>query len=252
MNRISATIITLNEEHNIGDCLASLDFTDEIIVVDSGSTDRTEEICRANPKVRFFSQKWLGYGRQKNRAAELARNDLIFNIDADERVSKELNISMKEADTTTFSAARTARENYFGKRWVRHCGWYPDYTTRLYDRRKCSFSERVVHESLEHDGNVTTLAGNLKHFTYADITDYLQRMNRYSSLAAEEMYKSGATTSPANLMLKPLATFIKMYFIRKGFLEGFLGLVLSLLYAQYTFCKYAKLAELSHATTKGS
>ncbi len=251
MTKISATIITLNEEGNIGDCLASLDFADEIIVVDSGSSDKTEAICKAHPKARFFHQEWLGYGGQKNRAAELAQNYWILNIDADERVTPELATSICNAVKQETGAFRMARENYFGKRWIRHCGWYPDYTTRLYDRRKCSFSERVVHESLEYDGRVETLVGNLKHFTYADISDYLQRMNRYSTLAASELHKSGATAGSAALIIKPLATFIKMYLIRKGFLEGYLGLQLSMLYAQYTFCKYAKLTELSRTTTKG-
>ena len=249
--RISATVITLNEERNIADCLASLAWTDEIIVVDSGSTDRTEELCRTHPKVKFFTQEWHGYGKQKNRAAELATHDWILNLDADERITPELRQSIECADAKTFTAAAMARENYFGKRWIKHCGWYPDYTTRLYDRRKCAFSERVVHECLEHDGQVKTLAGNLQHFTYADISDYLQRMDRYSTLAAAEMHKSGTTIGSPGLIVKPLATFIKMYFIRKGFLEGFFGLVLSMLYAQYTFCKYAKLAELSRATPKG-
>lgn len=245
MMKISATIITRNEEKNIAGCLASLDFVDEIIVVDSGSSDRTEELCRAHPKVKFFTQEWQGYGKQKNRAAELAAHDWILNLDADERITPALRKSIENADTATFTAARMARENYFGKRWIRHCGWYPDYTTRLYDRRKCAFSERAVHESLEHDGCVIILDGNLQHFTYADISDYLQRMDRYSTLAASEMHTSGTTIGSAALFVKPLATFIKMYIIRKGFLEGFFGLVLSMLYAQYTFCKYAKLKELS-------
>ena len=248
---ISATVITLNEERNIADCLASLSWTDEIIVVDSGSTDRTEELCRAHPKVKFFEQEWLGYGKQKNRAAELATHDWILNLDADERVTPALRQSIENADTATFTAARMARKNYFGKRWIRHCGWYPDFTSRLYDRRKCSFSERAVHESLEHDGRVKTLDGNLQHFTYADISDYLQRMDRYSTLAASEMHTTGTTCGSMALIVKPLATFIKMYVIRRGFLEGFFGLVLSVLYAQYTFCKYAKLAELSRAKPKG-
>lgn len=248
---ISATIITHNEEKNIAACLASLDFADEIIVVDSGSADRTEELCRRHSKVKFFTQEWLGYGKQKNRAAELATHDWILNLDADERVTPTLRQSIESADNTTFTAARMARENYFGKRWVKYCGWYPDYTIRLYDRRKCSFSERAVHESLEHDGHVKTLGGNLQHFTYAGISDYLQRMDRYSTLAASEMHKSGTTIGSADLIVKPLATFIKMYFIRKGFLEGFFGLALSMLYAQYTFCKYAKLIEFSRTTPKG-
>ena len=248
--KISATVITLNEELNISDCLTSLSWVDEIVVVDSGSSDRTEYLCRAHPKVKFFTQEWMGYGKQKNIAASLAVNNWILNLDADERVSPILRQAVANADTTTFSAARMARENYFGKRWIRHCGWYPDYTTRLYDRRTCAFSERAVHETLEHDGRVRILDGNLLHFTYTDISDYLQRMDRYSTLAAAEMHKSGKSIGSLALVAKPLSTFIKMYVIRKGFLEGFLGLVLSTLYAQYTFCKYAKLAELSR-TTKG-
>jgi len=242
--KLSATVITLNEERNIADCLASLDFVDEIVVVDSGSSDRTEELCRQNPRVRFFRQEWPGYGRQKNRAAELATYDWILNLDADERVTPELRHSIEQAEYSAFSAARMARENYFGDRWVRHCGWYPDYSVRLYDRTRCSFSEREVHESLEHDGRLITLAGNLKHLTYTGISDYLRRMDRYSTLAAQELYRSSKKCGVLTLVVKPAATFLKMYVIRSGYREGRLGLVLSLLYACYTYCKYAKLSEL--------
>ncbi len=252
MMKISATIITHNEEKNIGDCLASLYFADEIIVVDSGSSDRTEEICRANPKVRFYHQDWQGYGKQKNIAAGHAKNDWILNLDADERVSPLLRRSIDAADSTAFSAARMPRENYFGKRWIRHCGWYPDFTVRLYDRRICAFSERLVHEALEHDGRLATLEGNLLHFTYVDISDYLCRMDRYSTLSARELFSTGRTTGVGSLLVRPFLTFVKMYIIRKGFLEGWHGMVLSLLYAQYTFSKYAKLAELSRSLHKGS
>ena len=242
--KISATVITLNEERNIPDCLASLEFADEIVVVDSGSNDLTEELCRQNPKVRFFKQEWLGYGRQKNRAAELAVHDWILNLDADERVTPDLRQSIMQADLAKFSAARMARENYFGDRWVRYCGWYPDYTVRLYNRTACSFSEREVHESLEHSGRIETLAGNLKHLTYTGIPDYLRRMDRYSTLAAQELFKSSKKCGVITLLVKPVATFLKMYVVRSGYREGRLGLVLSLLYACYTFCKYAKLSEL--------
>lgn len=242
--QLSATIITLNEEQNIAGCLASLDFVDEIIVVDSGSTDTTEALCRANPRVRFFRQEWPGFGKQKNRAAQLARHDWILNIDADERVSPLLRSSLEQFRETGCSAARMARENYFGSRWIRHCGWYPDYSVRLYDRRSCSFSERSVHETLQYEGTIATLAGNLIHRSYRDISDYLRRADRYSTLAAQEMHLAGKTVAPGSLLIKPVATFIKMYLIRKGFLEGRMGFVLSALYAYYTFCKYAKLAEL--------
>lgn len=240
---LSVTIIARNEEKNIAACLASLDFADEIVVVDSGSSDRTEELCREHPKVRFFRQDWPGYGRQKNRAAELARNDWILNVDADERVSPELRESLLAADLSAWSAFRIPRENYFGSRWIKHCGWYPDYTTRFYNRLACRFSERSVHESLECSGRVGTLAGNLRHFTYSGISDYLVRMDSYSTLSASEMHASGRTCGAMALLVKPLATFLKMYVFRLGFLEGYHGLVLSVLYAQYTFCKYAKLRE---------
>lgn len=249
--KLSVTIITLNEEQAIGACLASVAWADEIIVVDSGSTDRTEEICKSFPKVRFYHQDWLGYGSQKNLAADYAINDWILNVDADEQVSSELRHSIESVSRGTFSAARMARENYFGKRWIKHCGWYPDYTTRLYDRKLCRFSTRAVHESLEHDGRLATLNGNLIHRTYTDISDYLKRMDKYSSLAASEMQKSGKTAGMLEITFKPLATFIKMYVIRKGFLDGWSGFVLSILYAVYTFCKYAKLAELDAMKNEG-
>lgn len=245
MNKISATIITLNEERNIGDCLASLDFADEIVVVDSGSSDRTEEICRAFPKVRFIPHTWEGYGRQKNVAADHAVNDWVLNIDADERITPELRGSINRAAAGEATAFRMARENYFGGRWIRYCGWYPNYSTRLYHRKKCSFHEKAVHESLKFEGNVSTLTGNLKHFTYTGITDYLTRMNKYSSLAAEEVLKTGKTAGLGALVLKPLFTFFKMYIVKRGFLEGVAGFQLSVLYAAYTFAKYAKARELT-------
>jgi glycosyltransferase involved in cell wall biosynthesis len=247
MRPLSATIITLNEERNIADCLASLDFADEIIVVDSGSTDRTAEVCRATPKVRFFHQEWLGYGAQKNRAASHAANDWILNIDADERVTPELRAAIVAADPRHAPAFRIARENYFGNRHIRYCGWDPDYTTRLYDRRRCAFSERAVHESLVCPAAPDSLKGNLRHFPYDGVGDYLQRMVRYSGLAAEEMVREGRRPGLTSLIVKPAATFLRMYLLQKGDLEGETGLQLSLLYATYTFCKYARAKELLNA-----
>jgi glycosyltransferase involved in cell wall biosynthesis len=242
--KLSATIITLNEEKNIGNCLACLDFADEIIVVDSGSSDKTEDICRANPKVRFFQHTWEGYGRQKNFAAEQAVNDWILNIDSDERVTPELRTSISHAALDSGTAFRMARENYFGNRWIKYCGWYPDYTTRLYDRRKSTFSERTVHETLICPEQAATLDGNLRHFTYDGIEDYLRRMARYSRLAAEQLVNEGGRPKVSSLFVKPLATFIRMYFFRQGFREGEVGLNLSLLYAIYTFCKYSLAREM--------
>jgi glycosyltransferase involved in cell wall biosynthesis len=248
--KISATIITLNEEHNIADCLASLDFLDEIVVVDSGSCDKTEAICRANPRVRFERREWLGFGRQKNLAAELATHDWVFNIDADERISPELRESIQAADTGKFSVFRMARENYFGGRWIRQCGWYPDFNFRFYNRTVCRFSERSVHESLEHTSQTGTLNGNLRHYTYSGISDYIIRMDRYSTLAAGEIVKAGGNPAVVTIMYKPLATFLKMYLLKRGIAEGYTGLLLSALYAQYTFLKYAKARELAAGNSR--
>jgi (heptosyl)LPS beta-1,4-glucosyltransferase len=239
MMKISATIITLNEEKNIGD------------VVDSGSTDRTADICRNYPKVHFYTWEWQGFGKQKNIAAELANNNWVFNIDADERVSIELRASIMAADFSGAAGFRMARENYFGHRWVRSCGWYPDYNLRLYDRRICRFRERSVHEAVECPGAVATLNGNLVHYTYAGISDYLLRIDRYSTLAAEEIVKGGGRPGIASLTLRPVYTFLKMYLLRKGFLEGYLGFLLSVLYSYYTFLKYAKARETRYCRNDG-
>jgi glycosyltransferase involved in cell wall biosynthesis len=247
--KISATIITLNEEKNIADCLASLDFADEIVVVDSGSTDRTGEICRAHPRVRFFTRPWEGFGRQKNLAAELAANDWIFNIDADERVTPQLAASILAADFAACQGFRVARENYFGSRWIKHCGWYPDYNLRLYHRQECRFRELSVHESVACEGTVATLTGNLRHFTYEGIADYLQRMDKYSTLAAGEVVKRGKVPGTLLLLVKPCFTFFRMYLLKLGFLEGYTGLLLSVLYSQYTFHKYAKAIEMQRRVT---
>jgi len=249
--KITATIITLNEEANIGECLESLDFADEIVVVDSGSSDRTAEICRAHSRVRFHEHEWLGFGRQKNLAAELAGNDWIFNIDADERVSPRLKDSLGRIDSGGAPCYRVARENYFGARWIRRCGWYPDFNKRLYDRRECSFSEKSVHESVVCRGRVGELQGNLVHKTYSGVSDYLRRMELYSSLAAGELVKAGKRPGVPHLLFKPFFTFFKMYFLKLGFLEGYTGFLLSMLYSHYTFYKYGKAIEMNRAKHGG-
>jgi glycosyltransferase involved in cell wall biosynthesis len=243
--KISATIITLNEEKNIGACLESLDFADEIVVVDSGSTDRTKEICLAHPCVIYHEHHWEGFGRQKNVAAEIASHDWIFNIDADEQVSADLRRSISSVDVTIFTGFKVARENYFGNRRIKHCGWYPDYNLRLYNKKMGRFSEREVHESVNCQGPVGTLAGNLLHYSYDGISDFIGRINRYTSLSAVEMVNSGKKPGAGSMLFRPFYTFFRMYILKGGFLEGYAGLVLSLLFAQYTFLKYAKARELA-------
>ena len=245
MQKVSVTIITMNEEANIQACLESVSWADEILVSDSGSSDRTIEICREY-NAKIFNDKWLGFGKQKNLIASRAKNNLVLNIDADERVTpdlrKEIETVLNQDDCDGYNIPR---KNFFGNRWVRYCGWYPDYNLRLYRKDKGSFNERDVHEAVKIDGKVGYLNAPLVHYTYRDISDYLKRMDRYSTLAAEEMLKNGRKVSYLSILSRPIATFLKMFFLQKGFLEGYRGLILSGLYASYTFSKYAKLWEMS-------
>ena len=246
MKGLSAILITKNEEVNVADCLASLTFADEIIVVDSGSVDRTEEICRRDPRVRWYSEEWKGYGPQKNSALDKAEGPWIFSIDADERVTPELaeEVDALDLEVASVDAFRVCRRNFFGGKWVRHGGWYPDYLVRLWRKDSGRFDGRSVHEAVRVSGAVGTLDGELLHFTYRDTADFLERMNRYSALGAQEMSRSGRRATTADLLLRPPYTFFRMFFLQRGFLDGALGFRLAVLYAKYTFAKYAKLAEI--------
>jgi len=243
MTKITATIITLNEEANIGACLESLKWVDEIIVSDSNSSDDTVEICKAHGAI-VYNDKWLGFGRQKNLCQSRASNEWIFNIDADERVGPGLGEEIREVLRKGKALGYyVPRKNYFGDKWIRRCGWYPDLNLRLYNKKTGRFSERAVHEAVEVRGATSRLKNPLIHKTYKDVKDYLTRMERYSSLAVDEMIKEGRRPWPGDVLLRPLFTFIKMYFLRLGLLEGLTGLQLSALYACYTYKKYTKLRQ---------
>ncbi|HEU5361266.1 MAG TPA: glycosyltransferase family 2 protein [Candidatus Deferrimicrobiaceae bacterium] len=245
MKGVSAILITRDEEKNVGDCLASLAFADEIVVVDSGSTDRTEEVCRRDPRVRWFPEEWKGFGPQKNSALAKALGPWIFSIDADERVSDELarEIAGLDLSSVPVDGYRVPRRSYFGDAWVRHGGWYPDYTIRLWRKDRGRFNDRQVHEVVRLSGRVGTLAGDLIHYTYRDTADFLERMDRYAALGAEELRKKGARGTLLDLWFRPPFTFLKMYLLRRGFLDGALGFRLAMLYSRYTFAKYSKLRE---------
>ena len=247
--KITAIVITRNEENNIGGCLASIPFAEEVVVVDSGSVDRTEEICRGDSRVRWYSEPWKGFGPQKNSALEKAGNDWVLSIDADERVSPELagEIAALPLSAPGVDGYRVPRKSYFGKRWVRHGGWYPDHTIRLWRRGAGRFVDRSVHEVVRVDGKVGTLRGDLLHHTYMDTADFVERMNRYSTLGAVELRKKGARGSLFDLLFRPPFTFFRMYVLRRGFLDGALGFRLAVLYAMYTFLKYAKLRDADEA-----
>jgi len=245
MQKISVTLITLNEGSNIRACLESVKWADEILVSDSGSNDKTVEICKKYGAKVFFDT-WLGFGKQKNLIAGRANNNWILNIDADERVTSDLRVEIEMIlNKGEYEGYYIPRKNFFGEKWIRHCGWYPDYNLRLYRKDKGQFNERDVHEAVRIEGSMGYLKAPLEHYTYKDIGDYLRRMDRYSTLAAEEMFKNGKNTGLLDLTFRPCFTFLKMFFLQKGFLEGYMGVILSGLYSAYTFSKYAKLREMS-------
>lgn len=236
---LSVITITLNEAGNIGACLDSVKFADEIIVVDSGSTDDTVAICRqAGAKV--FTREFAGYGPQKNFALEQATGDWILSVDADERVPAELRDEILAAKSC--DGYRVARKNFVGDAWIRHGGWFPDYSVRLFRRGKGRFNERAVHEAVEVTGTVGTLRHALIHHTCRDFDEFARRQERYAGLAAEEMWKAGRRAGKLDLLLRPRLTFLKMYVARTGFLDGWNGLRLAALYARYTRRKYELLA----------
>jgi len=239
--KISVIIITYNEEKNIQRCLESVKWADEIVVVDGFSDDRTEEICRRYTD-RVYQVEWNGFGKQKNICAEKSSHKWILNIDSDEAVSPELAKEIQNLlnNEPEFPLYKIPRKNYFGSRWVRYGGWYPDLIARLYDKTQIAFSENLVHESLIPDNRYGLLKSPFDHYSYRDMTDYVTRQNRYSTLSAEQNSNIGKEATWIDIVLKPPLAFFKTYIIKQGFREGFLGFFLAISASYYTFLKYAK------------
>ena len=245
MEKISVAIITRNEERNIRECLESVRWADEIVVVDNGSTDRTPAICREYG-ARFFPEDWKGYSGQKNSAIEKTRNEWVLSLDADERIPPDLFREMKQNldQDPSVNGYWIPRKNFFLGRWIRRCGWYPDLNLRLFRKNRGRFGERAVHESVEIEGKTAVLGNPLIHETYRSLSDFFQRMDRYSTLAAEEMHRKGRRFRWTDALFRPPFTFLQMYLLRAGFLEGYSGWLLCVLYSFYTFAKYIKLKEI--------
>jgi glycosyltransferase involved in cell wall biosynthesis len=242
---LSVTIITLNEERNLRPCLESVRFADEIIVVDSGSRDSTPSIAKEF-NARVFLEPWKGFAGQKNSAQEKAKGPWILNIDADERVTEELRLEIQKVLQSDPSEVgfRMPRKNFFCGQWIRYGGWYPNTQLRLYRKEAGRFAHREVHEQVEVKGPVGTLTSPLEHYTYRSISDYIQRMDRYSELSARQYLKEGRRLSWPEILLRSWFTFIQMWVLKRGFLDGANGLILAALYSQYTFLKYSKLKRL--------
>lgn len=251
MPGLSIVIITRNEEDNIVPCLESARWAAEIVVLDSGSTDRTVELARQFTE-QVYTVAWEGFGRTKNRAVGAATGPWVFVLDADERITPALRREIEgivQADGP-LDGYRVPRRNFFCGRFIKHLGWYPDYSIRLFRKDKGRFVEREVHESVQVQGRVGTLANPMLHYTYDSLSDFLQRLDRYSTLAARELVKQGKKPRWGELVWRPLLTFVKLYLLQRGFLAGSDGYILACLYSTYTLMKYAKARELRQSPGK--
>ncbi|MEW5725421.1 MAG: glycosyltransferase family 2 protein [Thermodesulfobacteriota bacterium] len=247
MEKVSAVIITFNEERNIEACLAGLGFCDQVVVLDSGSTDRTVALAR-RLGAEVHHRPWDGYAAQRNAAHALAAGDWLLVVDADERVSPELAAEIRDILSGPPREAvgyLVRRRFYFGGKWIRHGGFHPEWVLRFFRRGRGRCPERAVHETIVVDGPIGRLAGHLDHYSYRGVGDYLERLRRYADLSAREYLKQGRTTGPGRMSFHVFFTFFQMYFLRRGFLDGYEGFLLAGLYAMYTFAKYARLRELS-------
>lgn len=244
---ITAVIVTLNEEMNIGRCIDSLTgIAEEIVVLDSFSTDKTPDICRSK-EVVFLQKAWQGYSTSKNYANSLATKDYILSIDADEALSDELKQSiLKEKGSSTTQAFAFSRlTNYCGK-WIHHCGWYPDTKVRLFKRGEANWTGEI-HEELAFNTptDVKILKGDLLHYSFPTIASHIRTLNSFSEIAAKDAFSK---RKKVNLLLhvffNPLFTFFKKYFLQKGFLDGYYGFIICAISAFANFIKYVKLREL--------
>ncbi len=239
--KITATIITLNEERNIARAIESLRCCDEILILDSGSVDRTVELAE-KLGARIIEAGWRGYAGQKNWAAEQASHDWILSLDADEALSEALeaeiwNLKKNGPQYDAYTMPRLAR--YLG-RWILHSGWYPDRKVRLYDRGKAKWVGDIVHESVKAEGRVGHLEANILHFTCDSLSEHVKSLDRYTTLAAQDLVARKVTIGLWRLIIDPPWTFIKTYFFQRGFQDGLEGLIIAYMAAFYTFLKYSK------------
>ncbi len=259
MNRITACLITLNEEHNLPRALASLkSVADEIVVADSGSTDRTAGIAREHG-ARVFSRAWTNYADQKNFAAAQATNEWIFSLDADEELSTTLQSSVLnwKASPPTAQVCEVSRLTWYLGAWIKHSGWYPDFQRRLYRRDAARF-EGIVHESLrvtdaaKMEGRAGRLEGDLLHYTVRSFAEHEANVEHYTTLAAEQLYAAGRRSQRGALWFATPWSWFRSFFLQRGFLDGYRGAIIAQMAARAVRLKYAKLGKLIEAERQGA
>lgn len=239
--KLSVIIITKNEAAHIGDCIDSAAFADEIIVLDSGSTDATRDIAAAKGAKVATTADWPGFGPQKNRALDMATGDWVLSLDADERVTPALAVQIKEAIAAgQADGYEMPRLSSFCGRPMRHSGWYPDYVLRLFRRGRARFSDDLVHERVRCEGTVRRLSEPLIHHPVERLEDALSRMDRYSTAGADMIVESGRRVTFMTGILRGWWTFVRTYFLRLGFLDGREGFLLAVANAEGTYYRYMK------------
>jgi glycosyltransferase involved in cell wall biosynthesis len=245
MDGISVAIITYNEQRNLADCIRSCEeVADEIVVLDSFSTDRTEEIARSFPKVRFSQHPFDGHVQQKNRALALCRNEWVLSLDADERVTPELRAEIRALDPGDRDGFRVPRLTFLMGKPIRHSGWYPQRKYRLFKRSRARWAGENPHDHLVVDGRGGALRGDLLHYTVTDVAHHVDTVNKFSSIAAFNRFHQGRRFSALTAVLKPFAKFLEVYLVKRGFLDGFHGFAVAVAASYFTFLRVTKLYEL--------
>ena len=250
---LSVAIITKNEEENIRSCLQSISFAGQVVLVDSGSTDKTPEIA-AEFGCEIYSEEWRGFGPQKQSAVEKCRLPWILVLDADERVPPQTAEIIKKIVTDPQipeAGFSFPRKNYFQGRWIKHAGWWPDRVIRLFRKESGLITSATVHEAVEVEGVVGALAFPIEHFTESSLAKILQKIDKYSTLGAEEAFKDGKHSSAFSAFMRAFFTFNQDYFLRLGILDGRQGLTLAVTDAVNKFFKYAKLSEFEQTSRDG-
>lgn len=243
--KLSAAVITKNEEKKIGDCLDSLSFADEIVVIDCGSTDRTAEIAESKGAKVIFHQ-WEGHIGQKNYAVGQTTGQWVLSLDADERVSAKLREEIQRAlSNPVADGYAIPRLVYYINRWIRHCGWYPARKVRLFRRDKGRWTGENPHDRIELEGRCENLNGDIYHLSFDSISEHLQTIDHFTEIAAREKAAKNERAGFWPIVFRPPVTFIKMYFLKLGFLDGLPGFILSILSTYHVFCKYVKISEMS-------
>ncbi len=246
--RLSAYLITKDEEHNLERALESLKWADEIVVLDSGSADKTIEIAKKYG-AKTVVQKFNNFIDQKNRAIDLCSGDWLLNIDADEEVSPELrqsvNVIVCGSYKNSLSVYDVCRKTYYLGRWMKHCGWYPEYRSRLSKKGKARWTGDFLHETLESDGRSGRLDGDLLHRPYRDLGEHIRKIEQYTSLFAEREMLKGSKVGISDLLFRPFIRFFKMYILKAGFRDGIPGIIACVMGGWYVCMKYARLYEIS-------